>query len=62
MKTNMKNDYKFKYIISDELYWVYSIKSTDIILLDPENSIIKINSMRDFNKIDLIIEKEHRYS
>ncbi|HQJ56595.1 MAG TPA: hypothetical protein PLH46_03025 [Caldisericia bacterium] len=46
----MKNDYKFKY------------KPTDIILLDPENSIIKINFMRDFNKIDLILEKEHRYS
>lgn len=58
----LKNEDKFKYIISTELYWVYSIKPTDIILLDPENSIIKINSMRDFNKIDLIIEKEHRFS
>ena len=58
----MKNQDKIKYIVLDENFWTYSSHYTKIILLDVKNNILKINSMKDLIKIDLILEKEHRYS
>jgi len=53
----MKNQDKIKYIVLDENFWTYSSHYIKIILLDVKNNILKINSMKDLIKIDLILER-----
>lgn len=52
----LKNEDKFKYIDFYASFWYYHLHRTGI-LLDSENNILKINSMKDLIKIDLILER-----
>jgi len=51
----LKNKDKFKFVSLAFGKWFYSYDFYDSMLLDQENKIIKINSMKDFDKIDLIL-------
>lgn len=53
----LKNKDKFRYILIDDNFWSYTTIRPNIILLEAENNILKINSMKDLIKIDLILER-----
>ena len=53
----MKNKDKFKFVELAFGKWFYSYDCFDSILLDEENKIIKINSIKDFEKINFILKQ-----
>lgn len=53
----LKNQDKFRYIDYFARFWYYHPNTTDSILLETDNNILKINSMKDLIKIDLILER-----
>lgn len=59
----MKNKDKFKFVELAFGNWFYSYDHYDSILLDEENKIIKINSMKDLEKINFIVRtmKGHQH-